>query len=157
MGYEDTSGLNIKKNYGPESTEAAALSGGYIHKFGTTYEGVVYVDGKCLTTGGKDTKLVIPKGARVESVYFKVKEAFALGGTNPTIAIGVKSSEAVNHLAVVTEAQAEAVGNYVDVAAGVFTDPLTADKAISINLGGTNPTITSEGRLKLVVKYQKIV
>lgn len=98
----------------------------------------------------------LPKGAFVNGpVAIEIEEAFDLGGTSPTIQIGVQGSTGTNYLAEISEAQAEAVGTYTDASAGSLAANavLTADTTIVIALGGTTPTITSAGKAKVVVPY----
>ena len=53
----------------------------------------------------------------------------------------------------ISEANAEAVGSYDGVSAGVYAVPLVAASTVTVTLGGTSPTITSAGKAKLVVRY----
>lgn len=112
--------------------------------------------------GGDNYTLVtgtLPAGAVVVgNAVVEVAEVFALGGTTPVINIGVSGSEGTNRLAQVSEAQAEAVGTYSIASAGTLAanTPLAAQVTIKVALGGTSPTITSAGRMKLVIPYQVI-
>ncbi len=112
-----------------------------------------------LTVSG-DTYLtlqgLLPAGAViVGNAVVEVNEVFVLGGTSPVINIGVQGSEGTNRLAQVSQAQAQAVGTYSIASAGTLAanTPVTADTVLKVALGGTSPTITSAGRLKLAIPY----
>ena len=94
-------------------------------------------------------------GIVVRDVTVEVTEAFNLGGTSPVINVGVSGSEGTNRFAQISEAQAEAVGTYAITAAGTLAPntPLAANQTINVTLGGTSPTITSAGRLRVIVNY----
>ena len=96
----------------------------------------------------------LPKGSVITKVFVKVKEAFALGGTTPTILFGTDTSEATNGF-VISKAQAEALGTYdvTSTLTGTWSAPLAAKAVVGVALGGTNPTVTSAGRLEVVVQY----
>jgi hypothetical protein len=81
----------------------------------------------------------------------EVQEAFNLGGTTPVINIGVSGSEGTNRVAQISKAQAEAVGTYSIAPAGTLAvnTPLAAPATIGVALGGTSPTSTSAGRVKV--------
>lgn len=103
----------------------------------------------------------LPAGARILGApIVEVSEAFALGGTTPTINIGVSGSHGTNYFCEISEAQAEAVGTYQSAApAGTLATsaaPLAAAANIVVALDGTTPTITSAGACKVVVQYQVI-
>lgn len=98
----------------------------------------------------------LPKGAFVSGpVAIEIEEAFSLGGTSPTIQIGVSGSTATNYIATITKAQAEAVGTYTATSAGSLAANavLPADTTVVIALGGTSPTITAAGKANVVVPY----
>lgn len=88
----------------------------------------------------------------------EVLEAFALGGTTPTLNVGVSGSEATNRAAQLSEAQAEAAGVYNMAGAGTLAanTPLAADATLSIALGGTSPTVTTAGKVRITVKYDDL-
>lgn len=96
----------------------------------------------------------LPKGAMIANVYAEVSEAFVLGGTTPAIKIGSEGSEATNGISI-SEAQAEAVGNYVltGTLAGTWASPLTATTTVGIALTGTSPTTTTAGKVRIVIRY----
>ena len=99
----------------------------------------------------------IPAGAVIEDVYLKVKEAFVLGGTSPTIEVGTETSEATNGFTI-TEAQAEAVGTYdlTGALSGTWAAPLAAQTTIGLAQAGTSPTVTSAGLAEVVIRYAKV-
>jgi hypothetical protein len=101
----------------------------------------------------------LPAGATVVgNSLVEIAEAFTLGGTTPTIAVGVTGSEVTNRLALISEAQAEAVGTYSIASAGTLAvnTPLAAAVTISVALGGTTPTVAAGGIAKVVTPYQMI-
>ena len=137
----------VRQFYGPRTRGEAKF--GSVRTSGVNKELVIEFDG----ANYSNVTGVLPAGAVVRGkAVVEVREAFALGGTTPTILIGVDSTD---RLASVSEAQAEAVGVYAIAPAGVFAvdTPLTADKTIVVSLGGTSPTITNAGLLKLTIPY----
>lgn len=101
----------------------------------------------------------LPAGAVVVgNAVVEITEAFVLAGTTPTIGVGVSGTEVTNRLALISEAQAEAVGTYSIASAGTLAvnTPLAAAAVIKIALGGTTPTATAAGRGKLVIPYRVI-
>lgn len=101
----------------------------------------------------------LPAGAVItENAVVEIAEAFVLGGTTPVINIGVSTTEGTNRLAQISEAQAEAVGTYSIAPAGTLAKdtPLAAAVTLKVALGGTSPTITAAGKLKLTIRYRVI-
>lgn len=133
------------------------------------YEGVAGTQGTrnderifVLFVGGQDyltASGTLPAGAMiVGNALIEVSEVFVLGGTTPVINVGVSGSEGTNRLAQLSQAQAQAVGTYSVATAGTLAlnTPLAAAATIKVALGGTTPTATGAGKLKLVVPYQSI-
>lgn len=104
---------------------------------------------------------VLPAGARIHDVTWVVSEAFALGGTSPTINIGTDGSEGTNGVEL-AETQAEATGIYygdqqnqetgVSIG-GTWAAELAADTQVSIALDGTTPTVGSGGYATVTIRY----
>lgn len=96
----------------------------------------------------------IPAGSIIEDAYVVVDEAFALGGTSPTILVGTEGSEATNGL-VISETQAEAAGTYdvTSTLTGTWAAGLAAETTLGLALGGTSPTVTTAGKLRVVIRY----
>ena len=93
----------------------------------------------------------LPKNAIIEKAVVEVKEVFALGGTTPTINFGTNGSETTNGISI-TQAQAQALGVFnVTTFNGTWGSALTADTSVNVALGGTSPTVTSAGRVRIVV------
>lgn len=114
---------------------------------------VVFFDGTSYTqvTGQ------LPAGAVItENAIFEVTEAFVLGGTTPTLSVGVSTTESTNRLGQLSEAQAEAIGTYSVAPAGTLAinTPLTAAVTLKVALGGGTPTITSAGKAKMTIRYR---
>ena len=81
--------------------------------------------------------------------HVQVTEAFALGGTSPTILIG--DSNDPDRFGVLSEANAEAVGAYT---LSVAATPHTTARTLAVTLGGTSPTVTSAGKAEVVIGYR---
>lgn len=111
-------------------------------------------------TAGVYTGPTIPikAGFTWRSGLAEVFEVFALGGTTPTLNVGISTTEATNRAAQLSEAQAEAVGVYNMAGAGTLAanTPLAADSTLSIALGGTTPTITSAGRVRITINFDDL-
>ena len=99
----------------------------------------------------------IPAGAIIEKVYAKVKEAFVLGGTTPTLNLGTDTSEGTNG-AYLTQVQAQAVGTYdiTSTLRGTWAAPLAAKTLVDTALGGTSPTVTTAGRVEFIVRFATV-
>lgn len=142
----------VKNIYGPRDGRFEGVAG-----TGATRDGerdfTVWFDGTSYSqvTGSLPAGAVISENALVE-----VTEAFNLGGTTPVINIGVSTTEGTNRIAQVSEAQAEAVGTYSIASAGTLAKdtPLAAAVTIKVALGGTSPTITAAGKMKVTIRYR---
>jgi hypothetical protein len=99
--------------------------------------------------------IVVKAGATVREVTAEVLEVFVLGGTTPVINIGVSGTEGTNRFAQLSQAQAQALGTYAITPAGTLAanTPLAADSTINVALGGTSPTVTTAGRVRVYVRY----
>jgi len=143
----------VKNAYGPRSRFEGV--GGQMTTEDNERRIVVMFDGANYT----GVSFTLPVGTTVAGqALVEITEVFALGGTTPTIAIGVSTTEVTNYLALVSEAQAEALGTYSIASAGTLAvnTPLTAAVTIKVALGGTTPTITGAGKLKLVIPVRNI-
>lgn len=148
--YADING--VKNIYGPRDSRYEGVVGSHTTRDGERDLVIWFDAGSYLQVEG-----TLPAGAVIsENSLVEVTEAFALGGTTPVINIGVSGSEGTNRLAQVSEAQAEAVGTYSIATAGTLAKdtPLAAAATIKVALGGTTPTITAAGKMKLVVRYR---
>jgi hypothetical protein len=145
-------------HYGARGTQDGILSGGELAGGeGAIKEAVVFIKGSDFSSGSFDTRFTIPAGAKFLEAYAEVTEAFALGGTTPTINVGTNGSEGTNYGIELSEAQAEATGEvYNGTGAGTWASPLAADTVIGVALDGTSPTVTSAGEAKVVIRYIKI-
>ena len=152
-GVSTTRVSNVNQHFGAKESGGAV---GVVKTEGSMNEAVFTFDGSNASDGAFDlaTAFQLPAGAVVEDVYVKVTEAFALGGTTPTILLGTNGSEVTNGF-VVSEAQAEATGSYdvTSTLTGTWAAPLAAATTVGIALGGTSPTSTSAGKAKVVVRY----
>lgn len=157
MAYEDSAGLSVNNHYGPRGTQDGVVGGGKLPAAGSVDEIVVYITGEDFDSGTSfDTLATLPAGSTVREVIAEVTEAFALGGTTPTINVGTNTSEDTNYGIELSEAQAEATGTYDGTPAGTWAAPLAADTAIGVALDGTTPTVTTAGAAKVVIRYSKI-
>lgn len=159
MGFESNTGLNVTNHYGERGTQDGIASGGELAGGeGSIKEAIVYIDGESFGSGTDfATRFTIPAGSKFLEAQCEVTEAFALGGTTPTINVGTDGSEGTNYGIELSEAQAEAVGTYYNgTGAGTWANPLAADTVISVALDGTTPTVTSAGAAKVVIRYIKI-
>lgn len=147
MAIEQVNG--VKNYYGPRNRYEAVV--GSVKTEGASKELVFNF------TGENYAKVAhtLPAGAIIRASFVEVTEAFVLGGTTPTINIGVSGSHGTNYVAELSEAQAEAIGTYVSTPAGslAVATPTTAALAIVVALDGTLPTITNAGQAKVVVRY----
>ena len=146
MAKENTAGLGVFNVYGPRKTDEGRA--GKINTAGVVNELEVSFRGDSYST----VTAVIPAGAKVLDAYAKVDEVFVLGGTTPTINVGTSGSAATNGVPV-SEAQAEALGSYDLTPAGTWAAVLAAATTVAVELGGTTPTITDAGEIKVVVRY----
>jgi hypothetical protein len=124
---------------------------------GAVREQVVYFSG----ANYSQVAFQLPAGAQlVNTPLVEIEEAFNLGGTTPTINIGVSGSHGTNYAVEISEAQAEAVGTYLSAApAGTLAltaAPLAAAASIVVALDGTTPTATGVGKAKVVFWYRVI-
>lgn len=151
MSYEDSAGLNVLNHFGQRDTGRAA---GVIKTEGVKNQLVLDLDAAQISDGLFIENFILPKGANVQAAYFEVSEAFVLGGTTPTLLVGTDGGEVTNGL-VVSEAQAEAVGSGLASLAGTWADDsgFAADTTVGVALGGATPTITTAGRIKVIVEY----
>ena len=151
---------------GVSTTQVRAVHNHYGPWTEQSPDGVVMTDGtrneySWETTGADlqnatqaDRWLVIPtlpKNTIIEKVVVEVKEVFVLGGTTPTINFGTNGTESTNGISI-SQAQAQAVGVYnISTFNGTWASALAADTSVNVALGGTSPTVTSAGRVRIVV------
>ena len=151
MSFEDTAGINVHTSYGPRGLGNGI---GHIKSEGAYKELSISITGAMLNNTFRP-EIKLPAGALPVSVFVDVSEVFNLGGTTPTILVGTAGSEVTNG-AVVSEAQAEAVGT-VDVSStltGTWAASLAAETTVGLTMGGTSPTaVATAGKARLVVRY----
>lgn len=145
----------VHNHYG---TRATGKTAGVTDTSGFQHELSLDIDG--VMVGKAGFELVVPKlpaGSDINKAYLEVTQAFALGGTSPAIEIGTEGSEATNGVTI-SEAQAEAVGRYdvTSALSGTWASPLAAETVIGIALSGTSPTVTTAGKMRLVLFYDNI-
>jgi len=153
MSFEDTAGLNVSNHYGARTS---GQTSGVIKSEGAKNQLSIQVGASELANNLYQAP-IIPAGSLITSVHVKVSEAFALGGTTPTIDIGTQGSTSTNNVDL-SEAQAEAVGLYdISTAAGTWANSLVADTIVDVSLGGGSPTVGAAGELEVVIEYISIV
>jgi ethanolamine utilization microcompartment shell protein EutL len=152
MGFESNTGLGVANFYGPRTTLEGL--GGDLKLDGAVQQKVLEFSGKNLTEGAPLLTTVIPQNALVTNVYADVEEAFDLGGTTPSIAIGTTGTATTNGV-VIDEATAEAKGitDITSTKQGTWLASFAVDTEVSVLLDGTTPTATDDGRLKVVIEY----
>ena len=97
MGFENSAGIGVYSSYGPRETQQGVVSGGDLPGNGAIKEAVIFIRGDDFTAGSFDTQLSIPDGAKFLEAYVEVTEAFALGGTTPTMNIGTSGSAGTDY------------------------------------------------------------
>ncbi len=143
----------VSNHYGPRVTGKTA---GGMKTEGAKQQMVLELDGAMVSN--QAFPLVAPKlpaNVLIVGAYFEVEEAFALGGTSPTIDIGTEGSEATNQVDI-SEAQAEAVGVYdiTSTLAGTWAAGLTSETTVGLAMGGTSPTSDADvGKGRVVLEY----
>lgn len=145
----------VNNHYGTRDT---GKTSGVHTMTGTMKELVLNIDGTMV--GNAAYPLIVPTlpaGAHVDEVFAEVSEAFALGGTSPTIEVGTETSEATNGFTI-TEAQAEATGTYdlTGALSGTWAAVLAAETTLGLAQAGTSPTVTSAGKMKVVIRYSVV-
>jgi len=154
MTIETDATRGVKNYYGTRSTDEARVSGEISNSGGSHVLEVAFraKDDQYLLVSG-----TIPAGSVIRETIVEIKEAFAVGGTTPTINLGTDGSAATNGVPI-SEAQAEAIGVYAPAAGGTWAQGavLAADTAIAIELGGTSPTLTEVGHAVVKVFYDNM-
>lgn len=155
MPYSNASGLNVYNQYGVRDTGGAV---GKMDHDGVEASVAFSFTGRSLSEGFVPP-VVIPKGARFTRAFLRVDEAFALGGTTPTVQVGAAGSVATNGF-VLSEAELENIGTKAPASAGAgtwsttSTTGTTAAAKLAFALGGTTPTVdASIGKATLVLYY----
>lgn len=155
--YSNADGL--RTHYGRRLTGEEANFGVYAGDAGADKYMEIHLRGSDFTSGTyTGPTAAVKAGFTVREVIVETLEAFNLGGTSPVLNVGVSGSEGTNRIAQISEAQAEALGTYAITPAGTLAanTPLAADQTLNVTLAGTTPTITSAGRLRVVVRYTDI-
>lgn len=146
MTMENTAGLGVFTNYGPRRTNEARSSethaGGALHEYRASFRGADIAN----------VTHQLPANISIVDCFVRVKEAFNLGGTSPTIAVGTSGSAPTNGVKI-SEAQAESTGSYKITPTGTWASPLTTATTVAVELGGSSPTIASGGEVEFVVRY----
>lgn len=154
MTFKNNAGIGVSQNYGARATgNSVGLENGY----NSTFLLSVTLTGQSLNDGFVPP-VVVPKGAKFKSATLRVDEAFALGGTSPTVRIGANGSIGTNGI-VLTKAEMENVGTKTPASTGAgtwafsSTTGTTAAAKVAVDMGGTSPTSTTAGKAVLVLEY----
>lgn len=149
--YGDT-GLGVNNFAGPRT--ALEGMGGHVKTEGAKQQMVLEFSGKNINDGVMDSVVTLPANALVVAAYADVETAVTMTGTSPTILVGTNGSEVTNGL-VLAEAKAEAASVYdlTSTLTGTWAAGLTSDTEVSVTLGGTTPTVTNDGHIKVVIEY----
>ncbi len=152
-GFEDSAGLSVSNHYGARATGQTA---GVVKTEGVKSQFSIQIDAADIGVALYGAPQ-LPADCLPVAVFFKVTEAFALGGTTPTILVGTSSSEVTNGC-VVSEARAEAVGVYdiTSTLTGTWAANLVAATTIAAVLGGSTPTKTAAGKAEIIIEYVKV-
>lgn len=154
MTFKNQAGIGVFQNYGKRDTGSAV---GLEDSDGSVFRLTVQLTGSTLNDLFVPP-VVVPKGAKFRKYELRVDEAFALGGTSPTVLIGASGAPGTNGV-VITKAELEAVGtkDLGTVGAGTWavasTTGTTAAAKVGIALGGTSPTATTAGKASLVLEF----
>lgn len=149
MGIENSAGLGVKNVYGPRET--AEGRAGEIRTAGATKQ--IQLDFR--GDNYDQVSFSLPKGALLTLATAVIEEAFVLGGTSPTINIGVAGSAGTNYLIEIDETSAETVDTVVGSVSGVgsLSGIFASDFNLTVELDGTSPTIGAEGKAKVIIEY----
>ena len=142
----------VSNHYGPRTSTSAK---GVLETDGVVNELSIEFTGAEVSAGAYVLLApYLPAGAIVQAAYLRVKEAFTLGGTTPTIEVGTEGSEATNGFTI-TEAQAEAVATYnlTSALSGTWAAPLAAQTTIGLAMAGSSPTSAATGVGEVVIRY----
>lgn len=151
MTKEALTGLGVNTFYGPRTNLEGM--GGHVGRNGAVRQAIVEFSGKNINDGAVSDLLTIVAPARIEAVYLHTLEAATMTGTTPTILVGTDGSVATDNVTI-SEAQVEATGTYdITDDNGDWAADFETDVSVSIELGGTTPTITDDGHFKLVIDY----
>lgn len=155
MGFENKSGLGVNNYYGARNTGGSV---GIEDADGSEFTLSIQFTGDSLN-GSYLPPVNVPKGALLRRTVLHVDEAFALGGTSPTVQFGAAGSVATNGI-VLTQAELQAVGTKVPASTGAGTwatnsaTGTTAAAKVGQALGGTSPTVTAGvGKGVLVLEF----
>lgn len=156
MAFENTAGIDVSNFYGPRAT---GQTGGVIKTEGGKNQLSIQFTASDIGTTLQQVP-TIPAGSKVINAYLRVTEAFALGGTTPTIDIGTEGSETTNNI-FFPETDGELIGFHHVVAptntSGTWDEMLAADTIVGIALGGGSPTVGAAGIAEVIVEYVKVV
>jgi hypothetical protein len=152
MSFESNTGLGVPTFYGAR-TKLEGM-GGQAPTQGSKKEMVLEFSGANINDDSAMLTAILPQNSLILNAYVDVEEAVTMTGTAPTILVGTNGSEVTNGL-VISEAQAEAKGIYdvTGTLTGTFAASLASDTTLGVALGGTSPTVTNDGRIKVVIEY----
>lgn len=155
MPFANQAGLGVNNYYGARNTGGTV---GIEDQDGSILVLSVNLTGEMLN-GTYVPPVVVPKGALFRRAVLRVDEAFTMGGTSPTVQIGLAGSVATNGI-VLTQTEMQAIGSKVPASTGAGTwasnsaTGVTAAARVAFALGGTSPTVTTGvGKAVLVMEF----
>ena len=155
MPFANQAGLGVSNYYGARNTGGTV---GIEDQDGSILVLSVNLTGDMLN-GTFVPPVVVPKGALFRRAVLRVDEAFTMGGTSPTVQIGLAGSVATNGI-VLTQTEMQAIGSKVPASTGAGTwasnsaTGVTAAARVAFALGGTSPTVTAGvGKAVLVMEF----
>lgn len=155
MTFKNQAGLGVNNHYGARDTGGSA---GIEDQDGSSFALSLQITGNSLNDSFVPP-VVVPKGALLRRAVLRVDEAFNLGGTSPTVRIGLAGSIATNGI-VLTEAEMENVGSKVPASTGAgswatnSSTGVAAATKVGIDMGGTSPTAAAGvGKAVLVLEF----
>lgn len=154
-GYENSAGIGVNNYYGARDTGGSV---GIETGKDSTLVVSLNLTGDSLNSTFMPP-YVVPKGAILRRAVLRVDEAFTLGGTSPTVNIGLAGSVATNYI-ILTQGELQAVGTKVPASTGsgtlstTSTTGVTAADKIGKTLAGTSPTVAKGvGKATLTLEF----
>ena len=154
MSFENATGLGVYSSYGKRNTGGTV---GSECTENSTRDYSIAFTGESLNSNFIPP-VSIPKGAKLIKAVLRVDEAFALGGTSPTVIFG-GTAPGTNGI-VLTQSELQAIGTKTPASSGTGTwstssaTGTTAAEKIAKTLGGTTPTVTAtQGKGTLLLTF----
>lgn len=154
MGFKNQAGIGVSNYYGARDTGGSA---GIETGDGSEFILSVSLTGASINDGFVPP-VTLPKGALLKGATLRVDEAFSLGGTSPTVQVGLNGSVATNNVTL-SKTELEAIGTKTPASTGNGTlavgsaTGVAAATKLAIALGGNSPTVSATvGKATLLLK-----